>query len=37
MSQKALALLEHIIREKPNRENRLADLLKDPSTDFAEG
>lgn len=37
MRQKALKLLEHIIREKPTRENRHTDLLKDPSAEFADG
>lgn len=37
MSQQALKLLEHIIREKPTRENRHTDLLRDPSAEFAQG
>jgi len=37
MSKEALDLLENIIREKPSRENRLTDLLKDPSAEFADG
>ena len=39
MSQQALNLLEHILREKSTRAKRLTDLLKDPNDNekFAEG
>ncbi len=37
MSKAAIAILEHIIRETPTEENRLTDLLKDPSAETADG
>lgn len=37
MSQKALAVLDYIIREKSTRENRSTDLLKEPHAESTEG
>ncbi len=37
MTKKALSVLNHVIREKPTRENRLTDLIKAPSLDHVEG
>jgi hypothetical protein len=37
MSEAAISVLDQVIREKPTRENRLTDLLKDPSAETAEG
>lgn len=37
MSKAALSILSHIIRDKPTRENRMTELLKDPSAETAEG
>lgn len=37
MNTEAISVLDRVIREKPTRENRLTDLLKDPSAETAEG
>ena len=37
MNTEAISVLDHVIREKPTRENRLTDLLKAPSAETAEG
>ncbi|NCC62220.1 MAG: hypothetical protein EOM12_15070 [Verrucomicrobiae bacterium] len=37
MSAAAISVLDQVIREKPTRENRLTNLLKDPSAETAEG
>ena len=37
MRNRALSILEHVVREKPTRENRLTDLLKDPFAETTEG
>jgi hypothetical protein len=37
MSAAAVSVLDQVIREKPTRDNRLTDLLKDPSAETAEG
>ena len=37
MNQRSPHILDRIIREKPSRESRLTELLKDPSADSPEG
>ncbi len=37
MISESLDILDRLIREKPTRENRLTDLLKDPLAEIAEG
>ena len=37
MSQTSISVLDQVIREKPTRENRLTDLLKDPFAETEEG
>jgi hypothetical protein len=37
MTQPALAVLDHIVRERSTRENRVTELLRDPLANYADG
>lgn len=37
MNKTSISILDQVIREKPTRENRLTDLLKEPSAETTEG
>jgi hypothetical protein len=37
MTQQALTILDHIVRERSTRENRITELLRDPKAKYADG